>query len=234
MSQLANRRIVRFACAMTLAGVLACGGSGTPTTPSSTGGTSTSAGSNGDPSNGGGSTGGSNGGTTPATGTLAIHITDSPFSDAKALLVTFSEVSVHRTDGDAWQTIPFASGSTRTCDLKKLQGPTDVLGVGTLPAGHYTQIRLVVSAAHIYFDNASSGAACAPSIAAPAGKNASVDIPSGEVKLNNEFTVASGATTMLLDFNGDQSIKQTGSSNGNGNSTVKYMMTPVIRVVSVQ
>jgi hypothetical protein len=33
-------------------------------------------------------------------------------------------------------------------------------------------------------------------------------------------------TTMLLDFNGDQSVRQT----GNG----QYMMTPVIAVVSVQ
>jgi hypothetical protein len=170
---------------------------------------------------------------------LAINITDSPFSDAKALLVTFSQVNVHRTDGDSWQSMPFASGgASRTCDLKKLQGRTDVLGVGSLPAGHYTQVRLVVSSAAIYFDNQSSGPACAPTIAAPSGKSASVDVPSGEVKLNHEFTIASSASTMLIDFDGDRSIKQTGSDNGNGNgkgnSSPKYMMTPVIRVVSVQ
>ena len=159
-------------------------------------------------------------------------ITDSPFSDAKAVLVTFSAVNVHLADGDSWQTIPFTSGGSRTCDLKKLQGPTDVLGVGSLPSGHYTQVRLVVSAASIYFDNASSGAACAASIAAPAGKSAPVDIPSGEVKLNHEFTVSGGATTMVLDFDGDQSIKATGS--GNGKSPTKYLMTPVVRIVSVQ
>jgi len=165
-------------------------------------------------------------------GSLAIHITDSPFSDAKALLVTFSEVTVHRSDVDSWETIPFVSGSSRTCDLKKLTGPTDVLGVGSLPTGHYTQVRLVVSSASIYFDNASSGPACAPTIAAPAGKNAPVDVPSGEVKLNREFTVTSGGTTMLLDFDGDRSVKQTGSDNGHG--VTKYIMTPVIAVVSVQ
>ena len=68
--------------------------------------------------------------------------------------------------------------------------------------------------------------------------NAPVDIPSGEVKLNNEFTVTGSATTMLLDFDGDQSIHQTGSGNGNGNGNGnkngKFMMSPVIRVVSVQ
>jgi len=222
-----THRLVTIALALTIAGVLACGGgSKSPSGPDSTSGGS-----------GSGSGGGSNGGgsSSSATGSLAINITDSPFSDAKALLVRFSEVNVHRSDGDSWQTMPFASGGgSRTCDLKKLQGRTDVLGVGPLSAGHYTQIRLVVSSANIYFDNQSSGPACAPTIAAPSGKSAPVDVPSGEVKLNREFTITGSATTMLLDFDGDQSIKQTGNNNGNGKSNSKYMMTPVIRIVSVQ
>jgi hypothetical protein len=198
-------------------GILACSSSD-GLTPSST-------------NSGGGSSTGSNSG---AMGTLAIHLTDSPFSDAKALLVTFTDVSVHRADPGEWRTLPFAAGSSRTCDLKKLNGATDVLGVGSLPAGKYTQVRLNVSSAVIYFDAPSVGAACAPQIAPPAGTHAPVDIPSGEVKLNNEFTVTGSATTMLLDFDGDQSIHQTGSGNGNGNNNSKYMMSPVIRVVSVQ
>ena len=224
MTRPVTRRIVTTACAIAAAGVLACGGGSGPASPD---GSSTGA------SNAGGTSGGGpNPGTSTPSGTLSVRITDSPFSDAKAVLVTFSSVEVHLSDGDSWETIPFASGSSRTCDLKKLQGPTDVLGVGSLKAGHYTQVRLVVSAANIYFDNASSGGACAASIAAPAGQSAPVDIPSGEVKLNSEFTVAGAAMTMTLDFNGDQSIKATGS--GNGKSPTKYMMTPVIRVVSVQ
>ena len=64
------------------------------------------------------------------------------------------------------------------------------------------------------------------------------EILSGTVKLNRQFTVAAGgATTMLLDFDGDRSIKRTGGGNGNGNgggATAAYTMTPVIAVVSVQ
>jgi hypothetical protein len=57
---------------------------------------------------------------------------DSPFSDAKALLVTFSEVNVHASGAD-WITVPFAAGaSSRTCDLKKLETAQDVLGVTIL------------------------------------------------------------------------------------------------------
>jgi len=212
----------------------ACDGSGSPTAP----GTETAGGSS---SSSSGNTGGS-GAAQGGNGSLAIHLTDSPFSDAKALLVTFTGVSVHRADGDSWQTIMFTSGSQRTCDLKKLNGPVDVLGVGSLPAGKYTQVRLVVSSANIYFDNPSAGSACASSIAPPAGASAPVDIPSGEVKLNHEFTLTTAGSTMLLDFDGDQSVHQTGSGNGNSNgngkgkgaSNTKYMMSPVIRVGSVR
>jgi hypothetical protein len=162
---------------------------------------------------------------------------DSPFSDAKALLVTFSEVNAHAS-GAGWIPVPFAAGtSTRTCDLKKLETAQDLLGVGSLPAGHYTQLRLVVSSAMIYFQNASSGAACASTIAAPSGTNASVDIPSGELKLNREFDLtASGGTTILLDFDGDRSVKLIGNGHGNGrgNGGGRYTMTPVIGIVSVQ
>jgi hypothetical protein len=46
------------------------------------------------------------------------------------------------------------------------------------------------------------------------------------VKLNREFDVSSATTTMmLLDFDGDKSVRDT----GNG----QYMMSPVIAVVSV-
>jgi len=176
---------------------------------------------------GNGNTNASLAGPSSTGGTLNVMLQDSPFSDAKALLVTFSDVSVHATGGD-FVKLPFAGGaSTRTCDLKKLLGASDVLGTGALTPGHYTEIRLTVSKATIYFSNPSSGLACGTSLPAPGGDSADLTIPSGELHLNREFDVsASSATTITLDFNGDQSINQT----GNG----QYMMTPVITVLSVQ
>jgi len=161
--------------------------------------------------------------------TLNVMITDSPFSDAKALLVTFSEVSAHRGDEEeGWKALPFAAGAaSRTCDLKKLENGEDILGTGALQPGQYTQLRLVVASAKLYFENASSGSPCAATIAEPSGRQAVVDIPSGEVKLNRQFEVKdSGATTILLDFDGDKSVRETGSG--------KYMMSPVIGIVSVK
>ncbi len=161
------------------------------------------------------------------TGTLNVVLKDSPFSDAKALLVTFSTVSAHLSGGD-FMPLQFAAGaSSRTCDLKKLTAAQDVLGTGPVPTGHYTELRLVVFTATLYFDNTSSDSACAATIAAPPGRNASVNIPSGDLRLNREFDVKSNTTTtMVLDFDGDQSVKDTGNGS--------YMMSPVISVVSVQ
>jgi hypothetical protein len=157
---------------------------------------------------------------------FTLRMRDTPFSDAKAVLVTFSAVRAHRADSD-WTVVPFVNAApTRTCDLKKLETSEDVLGTASLPAGHYTQVRLVVQSATLFFDNASTGPACATTITAPAGANAGLEIPSGEVRLNREFDVTSSSTTtMLLDFDGDQSIRLTGSN--------RYMMSPVITILSV-
>lgn len=174
-----------------------------------------------------GCSGSSPAGPSAGAATLNLRLTDSPFSDAKAVLVTFSEVTAHRSEGD-WTTVPFAAAATsRTCDLKKLETAEDVLGSGPMPAGRYTMVRLVVTSATIYFDNPSAGSACAASIAAPAGVSAAVEVPSGEVKLSRGFELlADAATTILLDFDGDRSIHQT----GNG----RYTMSPVVGIVSVR
>jgi len=178
--------------------------------------------------------GGSGSGTSSGTGQLTVGITDSPFSDALAVLITFSEVSVHRSGGD-WESVSFAGTATsRTCDLKKLQGPTDILGVSLLPAGHYTQIRLAVQSATIYFANPSvSATPCDTAIVAPLGAHAEVTVPSGEVKLNREFTLAAGGSVnIVLDFDGDQSIRQQGNSKGLPEDR-RYSLQPVIAVESV-
>ena len=158
-------------------------------------------------------------------GNFNLRLRDSPFADAKAVLVTFSSVRAHRSESE-WTVVPFANAATtRTCDLKKLETSEDVLGAASLPTGHYTQVRLVVQSASLFFDNPSSGAACANAIAAPAGSSSTLEIPSGEVKLNREFDISSTPLTMLIDFDGDRSIHQT----GNG----RYMMSPVISILSV-
>jgi hypothetical protein len=149
------------------------------------------------------------GSTTSPTGagTLTVMLKDSPFSDAKALLVTMTSVSAHLSGGD-FQSLPFTGGaSSRTCDLKRLTTAQDVLGTGPLQAGHYTEVRLVVSSATLYFDATSSGSsACSATITGLTGRSAAVTIPSGDLRLNRQFDVTSNTTTtMVLDFDGDGS-----------------------------
>jgi Domain of unknown function (DUF4382) len=162
---------------------------------------------------------------------LAVMITDSPFSDAKALLVTFSEVSAHMSGGD-WVTLPFSGGATtRTCDLKRLVNRAeDVLGTGPLTAGHYTDLRLTVSSATVYFQTTTTDAtpcATAMTLASSTETGTPVIVSSGQLQLNRQFDVTGTTTTkILLDFNGDASVVQTGAGT--------YRMTPVISVVSVQ
>lgn len=222
-------RSVRFWVAIAVfavgAGTFGCADSSTPAGPS-TGGT-------------GGTTAG--GGTVAGgSGRLTIGITDTPFEDATAVLVTFDNISVHRAGG-GWEDLDFANGETeRTCDLKKLEGPTDVLGSEILPAGHYTQIRLNVKAATIHFDNESTSlTACAPAITVPGTQFTTVQVPSGQVILNRQFTLEPDAVVnMLLDFDGDKSIRQQGGGGrGNAGSSApedgRYSLQPVISILSV-
>jgi len=226
-----------------MAGAAACtsSSSGTPVSPSSVPGT-TPSGTPSLPGSGGGAT------VTSGNGQLRVMMTDSPFSDAMAVLVTISGISVHRTAGGGWEQLLLEGGAI-TCDLKKLQGPADIIGEGGLPAGMYTQIRLMVASAGIYFENPSAGEdACAAEMEEPLGLKGTVVVPSGEIKINHPFTVLEGGGTMLLlDFDGDRSIKQTGSGggacvgNGRGRggacdpeSAGTFIMTPVIGVKAVE
>ena len=167
-------------------------------------------------------------GTGPSgSGTLRMALKDGPFSDAKALFVTVSQVEVHKSDtpDGAWIKIV----GEKTCDLKRLETAQAALGSQPLDSGHYTQVRLVVTRAVIDFANVTTGDACAvappPDVLPPSQAN--VTIPSGEVKLIRGFDIPEGETkTMLLDFDGDKSMHLI--SNGG------YMMSPVINVVSVQ
>ncbi len=163
------------------------------------------------------------------TGSLTVNLKDGPYADAQAMLVTFKSVSAHHADAE-WQPLTFAGGVTTplTCDLKKLVNVVDVLGTGQLLAGHYTQLRVEVQSAALYSSpTPPADPACAVNMTPPAGLIGNVEIPSGEVKLNRQFTIPEGgATKILLDFDGDRSV----NALGNG----RFSMTPVINIVSVE
>jgi hypothetical protein len=164
-----------------------------------------------------------------AAGSLNIRITDSPFGAAKAVLVTFSEVAVQR--GSDWVRLPFPDGSTNSwmCDLKKLENNAqDLIASGAPAQGDYTWVRVVVSSARVYLQNsAQSPTPCGKTITAPAGESYAMTIQNSEGKDNGTFPVrGTGATNVLIDFDGESSITEPSTNN--------YVLNPVVRVIGVQ
>jgi hypothetical protein len=162
-------------------------------------------------------------------GTFNVRLTDNPFDSARAVLITFSEVSVQRNGN--WTKVPFpdSGASAWTCDLKKLEnGNDDLLATAVFPIADFTAVRLIVQSATVYTDNpATSSTPCARSIAAPAGAASPMTILATEASTNGAFSVrGGGTTTVLLDLDGDASITRPNPSD--------YRLDPQLRLVSVQ
>jgi len=167
--------------------------------------------------------GGDSGGTAPASGTLGVSLTDTPACGFDAVNVTVVKVRVHQSasasDTDAgWTDITLSPA--RKIDLLGLtNGVLFNLGETTLPAGHYTQLRLVL--------DPNTGPGFANSVVPTGGSETALVTPSAVqsgIKLINEFDVAPGQRVdLLLDFDACKSIVK----RGNGT----YALKPVIRVI---
>ena len=160
--------------------------------------------------------------TSGGTGSLSMQLVDAPpapFTGLTAVTVSFDSVTVNSsgsaTDKDAgWETIVdnTAPEADRTFDLLQLvNGNFAALGLAKLPAGDYTQIRVIVQSATVTIS----------------GTTSALTIPSGSqtgIKIVAPFTVTADQTLSLtLDFEVAQSLKLTGNGS--------YQLSPVIRVV---
>ena len=181
----------------------------------------------------GGDGGSGAGGTANAApGTLGVSLTDAPACGYDQVNVTVSRVRVHRSDSAdensaGWTDIVLPS--PRKINLLNLNDPTqangalDYLGETSLPAGHYTQVRLVLVP-----NSGSPNPPFANSIVLEGQiQEIKLDTPSAVqsgIKLVNEFDVPSGQRVdLLLDFDACKSIVVTGSG--------RYKLKPVIKVI---
>ncbi len=171
---------------------------------------------------------GSGGGT--SAGTMSVQLTDGPLDDLgiSEVWVTVDSVSVHREkegEYDEWIDLSPADASfPLTINLLAWQnGAAKALALDSLPAGHYTQVRLHLG------DTAQAHTPAHPfaNYVVASGNPEELVIPSGHtsgLKLTHEFDIQAGVTYGLtLDFDAERSIHLTGSG--------KYMMRPTIRVV---
>ncbi len=183
---------------------------------------SSNSGSNSDSSGG-------NGSSSSAPGTLSVSLTDAPACGFDEVNVTVSKVRVHQSpsaaENDAgWSEITLTPA--RKINLLDLtNGVLESLGETSLPAGHYTQLRLVLVG--------NTGSSTANSLVL-SGVTPTTEIPlatpsavQSGIKLINEFDVDPGQRVdLILDFDACKSVVKSGNSG-------KYSLKPVIRVIPV-
>lgn len=157
-------------------------------------------------------------------GTLGVSLTDAAAGGFDAVNVTVREVRVHQSStasemDSGWSDITLTP--PRKINLLDLtNGALDALGQTSLPAGHYTQLRLVLSP--------NTGTIIANSVVL-SGTTTELPLftPSGVqtgIKLIHEFDVAPGQhVDLVLDFDALKSVVK----RGNGT----YVLMPVIKII---
>lgn len=173
----------------------------------------------------GGGGGGGIGGTGAAPGTLRLAISDAPSCGYDAVNITIAKVRVNQSvdaaDTDAgWSEITI--DPAKRIDLLTLSnGALQDLGQTSLPAGKYTQLRLML---------ATNGGATplANSVVPTGGVETALTTPSAQqsgLKLNTDIDVASDQVAdFVLDFDACKSVVKRGNSG-------QYNLKPVISVI---
>jgi len=173
--------------------------------------------------------GGGGGGTAAAPeGTVRLALTDAPSCGYDHVYVTVERVRMHKSDGagdseGGWEEIVLAT--PKRLDLLELtNGTLEELGQTDVPAGTYSQIRLVLAA--------NTGAnPLANSVQPTGGAEVALKTPSAQqsgLKLKAKFDVeADGLADLVLDFDACRSIVKAG---GSGNYNLKPVLTLSKRV----
>ena len=160
--------------------------------------------------------------TTVPEGTVRLALTDAPSCGYDHVYVTVERVRMHKSDGagdseGGWEEIVLAT--PKRLDLLELtNGTLEELGQTDVPAGTYSQIRLVLAA--------NSGAnPLANSVHPTGGTEVPLKTPSAQqsgLKLKAKFEVeADGLADLVLDFDACRSIVTAGGSGG-------YNLKPVL------
>lgn len=182
-------------------------------------------------SGGGGDAGGGAGGGSVQAGVLSVSLTDAPACGFDEVNVTVSRVRVHQIDSAnenaaGWTDITL--NPPRKINLLTLNDATlpnlalESLGETPLPAGHYTQLRLV-----LVENSGNNPPVNSVVLSGPPRAEIPLDTPSAiqsGIKLLYPFNLGAGQRVdLLLDFDACKSIVR----RGNGT----YGLKPVIKVI---
>lgn len=169
--------------------------------------------------------GGSSGTPVGSSGILQLALTDAPACGFDKVFVTLQKVRVHQSstaaDADAgWSEIS-VSPALRVDLLTLRNGVLATIGSTPLPAGRYTQMRLLL---------ASNGGSTplANSVVPTGGTEVGLTTPSATqsgLKLNVDITVkASELADFVLDFDACKSIVSAGNAG-------QFLLKPVVSVI---
>lgn len=142
---------------------------------------------------------------------LSVSLTDAPAA-YDSVVIVFSEISAH-IDSE-W--VHVLRDPVRVNLLDWNNGKTFLLGSADVPAGKYTQIRVIIDSAFVGVD----------------GNLLAMDVPSGAqtgLKLGPQFTINEGSTYhLIMDFDASRSIVVMGPpKNPKG-----YKLKPHIRLIT--
>lgn len=152
--------------------------------------------------------GSSSAGAGAGQGTLAIRMTDAPLDSVSQVNVRIVGLKIKPSDSSV-QTLNF---QPKTVDLLTLQNSTQLMIVAAVPAGHYDFIQVELD---------ESGSSVVDN-----GQVKPLKIPSQEIKVLGGFQVqVDGTTNVLLDFDANASLLQTGGGN--------WQLKPVIAQANV-
>lgn len=171
--------------------------------------------------------GGGGGVSASGDGSLRVALTDAPSCGYDHVYITIEKVRVNQstTAGDSdggWTDITLSPA--RKVDLLALtNGVLEELGTTPLPAGHYSQVRLVLAS------NSGTGTTMMGNSLQPTGgAMTAMTTPSAQqsgLKLKANFDVAAGQMAdLVLDFDACKSVVKAGNSG-------QYILKPVVAVM---
>ena len=171
--------------------------------------------------------GGGDGGGIGGTGTMHVSLTDAPSCGYDQVNVTIDRVRVNQSSSaadadDGWSEVVLTPA--RRVDLLTLQnGVLEDLGQTQLPAGKYTQLRLVLAP-----NDATNP--FANSVVPTGGAETALTTPSGQqsgLKINVDIDVAADKIAdVVLDFDACKSVVKRGNSG-------QYNLKPVLTATTV-
>jgi hypothetical protein len=161
-------------------------------------------------------------GEAPGTGTLALYLSDAPIDaeNVTGVYITINEIQYHMND--QWSTCEEFEGPQTYNLLELTNGNSTLLGVLTLPGGHYNQIRFMLDIPEMGQDPYNPGCY----IEWADNSTSPLFVPSGNVsgyKAVGEFEVTTNGTVELTaDFDVRKAVHLASSH---------YVLWPTIRLV---